>query len=93
MKKQYSKTGIIIEDFQIAQNIAIACSGVKPGGSGGTLGSANHADRGSCGWNVGGSIYWTSKETRCNDIVGAEFEVDGYCYHNSTTGLSMFSSM
>ena len=44
MKKEYSKPGIIIEDFQMAQSIAIACSGVGPGGDGGTIGSATHAD-------------------------------------------------
>ena len=93
MKKQYSKPGIINEDFQMSQNIALACAGVKPGGSGGTLGNATHADRGSCGWDTGGSIYWTSSEHGCNDIVDLEFEVGGYCYHNSTTGLSMFSSI
>ena len=93
MKKQYSKPGIIIEDFQMAQSIAIACSGVGPGGDGGTIGSATHADRGICGWKTGTSVYWTSSTIDCNDKVGLEFEVEGYCYHNSITGISMFSSI
>ena len=93
MKKQYSKPEIIIEDLQMAQSIAIACSGVGPGGDGGSIGSATHADRSSCGWKTGISVYWTESTADCNDHVGLDFELDGYCYHNSTTGLSIFSSI
>lgn len=93
MKKQYSKPGIIIEDFKVSESIALPCSGVGSGGDAGSIGNATHADRSVCGWNVGGYVYWTGTNTGCNNIVGLEFEIDGYCYHNSTLGLPMFSSM
>lgn len=94
MKKQYSKPGIIIEDFEMSESIAIACEGVGPGGVGGSLGDATHASKDVCGWNVGGFIYWTSTTNGCNRIRDINYNIDDtYCYHNPTAGLSIFSSI
>lgn len=92
MKKQYSKPGIIIENFQMSESIAVACEGVEPGGNGGSLGYATYADKKTCGWNTGGFVYWISEPT-CDRIREEDANVNGWCYHNPTAGFSIFSSM
>lgn len=93
MKKQYSKPGIIIEEFKMAESIAVACAGVGPGGDGGSLGNATHASKLTCGWNVGGFVYWTSAEHGCNEIRDKDYVLNKYCYNNPVAGNSIFSSM
>ena len=92
MKKQYSKPGIIIEEFKMAESIAVACAGVGPGGDGGSLGNATHSSKGSCGWNVGGIVYWTAAPT-CNEIREIDYVLNKYCYNNPVAGMSIFSSI
>lgn len=93
MKKQYSKPGIIIEEFKMAESIAVACAGVGPGGDGGSLGNATHASKNSCGWNVGGVVYWTDPQYTCNEIRGIDAVINKYCYNNPVAGMSIFSSI
>lgn len=91
MKKQYSKPGIIIEDFRLAESIA-GCN-AKPGGTGSTVGSSNHYDKLTCGWDTGVFVYWTSPEAKCNKIVPENFPLEGVCYNNSAGGNVIYNSL
>lgn len=91
MKKQYSKPGIIIEDFRLAESIA-GCNS-KPGEAGSTVGYSNHYDKLTCGWVIGGLVYWTSPDAKCNKIVGEDFPVEGVCYNNSNGGNVIYNSL
>lgn len=89
MKKQYSKPGIIIEDFRLSQNIASCWS--EPGGN--SLGKPSHWDKSSCGWDMGNMIVWTTSTKDCTSFdIPADGEIDGVCYNNPSGGNSIFSS-
>lgn len=93
MKKQYSKPGIIIEEFKMAESIAVACEGVEAGGHGGSLGDATYSSKYSCGWRVGSYVYWTSTDNGCNLIRDENYVLNKYCYNNPVAGMSIFSSI
>lgn len=88
MKKQYSKPGIIIEDFIIAQNIA-SCGAVAGGNS---LGKPNHWTKTTCGWDMDGIIAFLEGTTICNYPVEEGTDFGGICYNNPGGGNSIFSS-
>lgn len=92
MKKQYSKPGIYIEEFTIAENIATC--GAKPGGVGSSTGSANPtvADKYHCGWDVGGYTVWTQANAGCTVKLKEDGTYKGYCYNNPAGGNSIFNS-
>lgn len=86
MKKKYSKPGIIIEDFSIAQNIAQNCGNAGLGGQ-----KHTYADRYSCGWNTGAIVVFTTTPT-CEEIVGKDEPYEGECYNNPGPGCTVFGS-
>ena len=90
MKKQYSKPGIIIEDFTIAQNIA-SCNVPHYDEWGGP----NTGSKNSCGWIVDKDlniVAWLSEATKCNDIYGENDDYNGLCYNNYSNGSEIFGS-
>lgn len=90
MKKQYSKPGIIIEDFAIAQNIAAGCGAITNPNKWGWPG---HANRGVCGWHDGLDIIWAAKPMCTEDgITKIDAIVGGLCYHNPSDEMNIFSS-
>lgn len=89
MKKQYSKPGIIIEDFKIAQNIATSC-GINPG-TGTNYGKPGHGDPYTCEWNDGIDAFWTDAVINCT-TKETDFEVGGFCYNNPESGYIVFAS-
>lgn len=91
MKKQYSKPGIYIEDFHLAESIA-TCD-VKPGGVGSTTGYSNHFDKLHCGWVLGEEIYWVSSTSKCNFQIPEDTPIEGVCYNNSNGGSVVYNSL
>lgn len=90
MKKQYSKPGIFIEEFQLSQNISTAC-GVPGGGS--SLGRPKYADPMSCAWEVGDVLVFTnSVGTKCDWKLDEGEDYEGVCYNNPTSGNNVFAS-
>ena len=90
MKKQYSKPGIVIEEFKIAQNISLAC-GAPPGGS--TLGRPRYADGAYCAWQSGDLNIFIKGNTKCTDVDLDEGEdYFGICYNNPTPNTGGFAA-
>lgn len=90
MKKQYSKPGIIIEDFTISQNISSGCG--VPGG-GGPLGKPAHWSKETCAWDMGNITVFLDTMKVCEDIqLGPDDEFEGICYNNPEGGATIFSS-
>lgn len=89
MKKQYSKPGIVIEEFKIAQNISLACA-APPGGS--TLGRPRYADGAYCAWQVGNKYIFIEGNTKCTFPLDVGEDYDGICYNNPTPNNGVFAS-
>lgn len=92
MKKQYSKPGIIIEEFVLAQNISAGC-GAVPGGN--TLGKPTHWGTNECGWDLNDGtncIIWVDGNGDCNFDWDPDVNFDGICYNNPGGGNSIFNS-
>jgi len=89
MKKQYSKPGILIESFNISQNISSGCNST-PGGS--SLGHVNHWSKTTCGWQSGNLSWWLEGNTKCIIPLGEEDDINGICYNNPSGGNTIFSS-
>ena len=90
MKKQYSKPGIIIEDFTIAQNIA-SCN--VPHYS--DLGGPNQWSKTSCGWIIDKEmnlIAWLDGSSKCTVPYGENDTYKGICYNNYSDGVEIFGS-
>ena len=87
MKKQYSKPGIIIEDFAIAQSIAASCGAINTG-----WGVPGQADKSSCGWDIGGVILWVGESNGCSEEIKEDAEGFGVCYHSYDGEAKIFSS-
>lgn len=96
MKKQYSKPGIIVENFSISQNIATGCGAAHDS----IWGSPNHWTKETCGWkNQWNQVLWYEK-TICDNIIAKpdpdngipEGDVGGICYNNPVNGMTIFSS-
>lgn len=94
MKKQYSKPGIIIEDFRVAEHIA-GCPGVKHENYWGT---PHQGSPTSCEWTEadGGKIF--AIQTICKENYPETIDpenpgsFDGYCYNGAASGMSVFGS-
>lgn len=91
MKKQYSKPGIIIEDFKLAQHIATDC-GVPHSSQWGTPLSTSPT---SCAWqdSYGGNVF-VKDLSDCKDF---QYEDDNgkfgqYCYNNPAGLQAVFGS-
>lgn len=82
MKKQYSKPGIIIEDFKIVESISAGC---------GKTDGANHSE-GDCGWRFDSeTVIWTDAlANKCNLIWDPTYE--DVCYNNPEGLIKAFSS-
>lgn len=94
MKKQYSKPGIIIENFELSQNIAAGCGAAHDS----IWGSPNHSSKHSCGWTTQwGQVLWYEASI-CNNTVqkpddqNPEGQVNGVCYNNPDGGMTIFNS-
>lgn len=90
MKKEYSKPGIIIEDFVLSQNIA-SC-GVPHYDD---WGGPNMYNKYSCGWIVDKDlniVAWISEATKCNDFYGENGSYGNVCYNNVGGGSEIFGS-
>lgn len=86
MKKKYSKPGIIIEDFAIAQNIAQNC------GNAGFAGQKHtYADKTSCGWHVGDIVIFV-KEPTCEEVIDPDVPYEDLCYNTPSPGQVVFGS-
>lgn len=81
MKEKYTKPGFVIEYFTMTDAIASNCSPI-----GSMVGEPNHSDIGSCGYDVYGDIYWSS---RC-DLDGDTYEE--MCYNGPSGNLQLFAS-
>lgn len=90
MKKQYSKPGIIIEEFTISQNISSGCG--VPGG-GGSLGKPAHWSKETCAWDMGNITVFLEGMDVCVDIqLQPDDEFGGICYNNPGGESTIFSS-
>lgn len=90
LKKEYSKPGIIIEEFRISQNISDSC-GVPGGGT--STGRPRYADRFNCAWDVNGWLVFTEGNNKCvNDQYGKDEPYGDLCYNNPVAGHSVFAS-
>lgn len=92
MKKEYTKPGIIIESFEIAQNISAGC-GAIPGKNVG--GMVNSSQAGVCGWKDTGSrnIIWVGTTSNCTTDTPADSEIYLFCYNNpDSSKMRLFSS-
>ena len=86
MKKKYSKPGIIIEDFTIAQNIAQNC------GNAGFAGQKHtYADKTSCGWHVGDVVIFVKEQT-CEEVIDPDVPYEDLCYNTPSPGQVVFGS-
>ena len=88
MKKEYSKPGIIIEDFSIAQNIARNCimqGGVRPEDN-------NHSDEDTCIWSVEGVFVFSTKNGSCYKKIAPGQKFGEICYNNPAGGKIIFGS-
>lgn len=88
MKKEYSKPGIIIENFTIAQNIAYNCGAAHKS----PWGSPTHADRVNCGWSDGVDIVWATEPPCTHEGLTTDDDVKGVCYNNPSLGMNIFNS-
>lgn len=88
MKKQYSKPGIIIEDFAIAQSIAASCGASHNS----NLGAPMQWSKTTCGWDAGGAIIWTTNNDGCGIKLKEDAQGFGVCYNNPGNGVNIFSS-
>lgn len=89
MKKQYSKPGIIIEDFRISQHIA-SC-GVPHQSQ---WGSPKHWSKTSCAWEgpFGEMLFSKGMVNICTDPIGPGDKVGEICYDNPEGGITIFGS-
>lgn len=79
MKKTYSKPSLRIESFSFSQSIANGC-GSQPMG-----GMPTVAGDGSCGWEIGGSVFFNDGIAAC-----AQGELPGLCYNAPQEGMAVF---
>lgn len=78
MKKEYSKPGIIIDDFSITQNIA-SC--------GNTGGQYNHSDPEGCEWKDADAIVFSETNANCKLGLEPGTGLDGIICYNNPDGV------
>lgn len=90
MKKQYSKPGIIIENFRISEQIA-TCQGVQHNNS---WGSPQQWSKKTCAWlDTYGRYLFIEEMDVCTKPMDAEKgEVGGICYNNPSGLYAIFGS-
>lgn len=90
MKKKYKKPTILMESFEVSQNIAGCGSDLQDGG----LGYPTHANRNSCGWSYGDyGVIFVQGNTNCTgEQLPSGVEVDGFCYNAPTANVLIFAS-
>lgn len=91
MKKQYSKPGIIIEDFRVAEHIA-SCEGVKHDNY---WGRPLQWSPTNCPWYNEEDGYVFTSQSICTDIWSENGDpgyVGGFCYNGAAGGMSVFGS-
>ena len=85
MKKEYSKPGIIIEDFALVQNVAGNC--------GNTQKKYTYADKYHCAWDTGSSFGTVfTVETICQNVLGENEKYEAECYNNPGGMYTIFNS-
>lgn len=87
MKRIYEKPVARVEYFALSQSIANTC-----GANSVDLGFATLAEKTTCGWDIGGDVYWTSENNGCAIKILPDTDVGGVCYHNPEGGVSVFNS-
>ena len=94
MKKVYEKPLVGIESFEMSQTVALSCGFADSEGN--TLGNPTHADRDTCGWNLGlGQSVWLPNNEMCtfpsdNDTI--EKDNITMCYNNPAGQYQVFAS-
>ena len=91
MKKQYSKPGIIIEDFKVAEHIA-SCTGVKHDNYWGHPLLTSPTD---CEWYGSDGVKIFTFEKVCTEQwseSGDPGYFEGFCYNGAAGGWSVFGS-
>lgn len=93
MKKQYSKPGIIIEDFRVAEHIA-SCTGVKHNN---WWGSPHYGHPKTCEWTGPDGIKIFAVSSVCTtQSIEEDTEHPGtfgsFCYNGPSGVMSVFSS-
>ena len=77
---------IRIEKFAFVQTTSISC------GDNLLYGEPNMGSKTTCGWDVGGAVFFLSPEQQCA-ILLPEDQADIYvCYNNPADGMNIFSS-
>lgn len=85
-KKTYTKPNIRIEKFSFVQTTGVSC------GDNLLFGEPNMGSKFTCGWDVGGAVFFLSAEQQCAILV-PEDQADSYvCYNNPEDGMNIFSS-
>ena len=89
MKKQYSKPGIIIEDFRISQHIA-SCGVAHES----QWGSPKQWSKTTCAWQgpFGEMLFSKQMTNICTDPIGPGDVVGEICYDNPEGGITIFGS-
>lgn len=82
MKKTYMTPEIYVESFSLTQSIAYGCTAQNMG-----LGKPASADAQSCGWDIGGSVYFAYSNAKI--CTAGEAEI--VCY-NAPVGNVIFGS-
>lgn len=88
MKKEYMKPRIIIEDFELSQNISAGCGAAHNS----NLGGPTQWGKTTCGWNAGGAVIWTEGNKGCTVKAEEDAEELGVCYNNPEGGMNIFGS-
>lgn len=92
MRQTYMKPKMIVERFALSQSITASCAGVTPGMAFDPVGPQQWSAS-TCVWQSGSmQMFILNQNCSFGPEVGEEFEYEGYCYNNPTTGMSMFSS-
>lgn len=89
MKKVYTKPRIAIENFVLAQNVAVSC-GYRDEDY---FGWPTQGEKGQCGWNNGiGEVFWTSVEAGCSDSYNPNLVIEEVCYNSPAGVATIFAS-
>ena len=89
VKEAYTKPQFRIDYFELSQSIA-SCAGVTGGGS--TLGKPSHWSKETCGWDLGGWVVWTERNSCPDEIADPDDPINGVCYNNPSGNVVAFSS-
>lgn len=93
MKKEYFKPIVVIESFNLAQSIAVVCTGYQPGGN--DLGFANQRSYTICSFETGNGldVYFTDTNNDCTTKASDPNAIKYGCYNNVGDASQAFSSI